>query len=68
MARLRKWFGKAWEWPSLRRTEHVTIPVGQPCAHCGRPLVEDDQGVEIDDSGPIHRHCFYGFVFGRDAA
>ena len=68
MARLGKWFGRAWDWPSLRRTEHVATPVDQLCAHCGNPLLPDDQGVEIDDSGPIHRYCFYGFVFGRKAA
>ena len=33
-----------------------------------KAIVADDQGVELDDSGPIHRYCVYGFVFGRDAA
>ena len=68
MARLKKWFGRAWGWPSLRRAEHVETPVGQICAHCGKPMLPGDQVVEIDGSGPIHRYCFYGFVFGREAA
>jgi hypothetical protein len=33
-----------------------------------RHVRPDDQRIEIDDSGPIHRYCFYGFVFGRKAA
>ena len=68
MTRLKRWFGRAWGWPSLRWTERGATPVGQVCAHCGKPFVADDQGVELDDSGPIHRYCVYGFMFGGDAA
>jgi hypothetical protein len=69
--RLMSWFGRAWSWPSLRQKDHVGAPVGQTCEHCGRPILVDDQGVVVEDGGlrgPVHRDCFYGFVFGRKAA
>ncbi len=65
--KIKSWFGTSWQWPVLRNTPRAHTPVGTSCVHCGNAIAADDQGLFVDEppDRPLHRRCFYAFVFNR---
>lgn len=69
-----KWFGPTWNMP-VNEGENVPTPVGRPCACCGVPLREGDQGVLLplgggrEGSATIAQHlgCLEGAAGPRKA-
>lgn len=66
-----QWFGESWGAPVCSTCEHVSIPVGQSCIECGKPIEETDCGFVVPFLSrerryaevTFHRACFVG-TFG----
>lgn len=65
------YFGAWWDAPMTDDLEQVPTPVGEPCIHCGEPVVEGDQGTFMVDAQdppyrlvPVHRECGLRAVMG----
>lgn len=63
-----KWFGPSWGAPVCEEP-HVETPT-EPCASCGSPFIEGDQGILVPFYGhpgdppelPYHHGCFMWLV------
>lgn len=54
-----RFFGVRYFSPAYEDAEHVDTPVGEPCAHCGEPIEQGDDGWMIPPGPkPFHRACF----------
>ncbi len=73
------YFGQPWDAPAVEGARQAPTPVGKPCAWCGVPVADGDQGFLVgcarrDDAGkiygtvePFHRECQLRSVIGSPA-
>lgn len=60
----RGWFGENWGAPVCFEEDHIPIPIGQTCLHCGEKFTEGDQGLTDMAGNAMHIECDLRAVLG----
>lgn len=66
-----KCFGPYTGYALQQELDHIPVPVGESCAHCDEPFLEDDTGIVIpslpEGGYPYHWNCHLRSIFGSVA-
>lgn len=72
-----RWFGRTWDAPVNGSCAEAPAPLGEPCFHCSKPILEGDRGLFIPiisgepkaptiEEKPWHLRCFSPMSLRRD--
>jgi len=58
------WFGQNWGAPVCTEEDHIEIPVGQSCHHCGETFIDGDRGITNAQGYSWHLECHMRGIIG----